>query len=42
MENQSAKLKLQNYMIYRGYKHIDMYFFTMIQLNRCAMSTKKS
>ncbi|KHG01892.1 hypothetical protein F383_39312 [Gossypium arboreum] len=29
-------------MIYRGYKHIDIYFFTTIQLNRYTMSTNKS
>ncbi|KHG00935.1 hypothetical protein F383_39131 [Gossypium arboreum] len=28
-------------MIYRGYKHIDMYFFITIQLNHYAMSTNK-
>ncbi|KHG26523.1 hypothetical protein F383_33309 [Gossypium arboreum] len=28
-------------MIYHRYKHIDMYFFTTIQLNCYAMSTNK-
>ncbi|KHG24670.1 hypothetical protein F383_30932 [Gossypium arboreum] len=29
-------------MIYLGYKHIDMFFFTTIQLNHYAMNTNKS
>ncbi|KAK5819516.1 hypothetical protein PVK06_024521 [Gossypium arboreum] len=40
MENQSVKLKLQNQMIDLGYKHIDMFFFTTIQLNHYVWSGK--
>ncbi|KHG00347.1 hypothetical protein F383_38863 [Gossypium arboreum] len=28
-------------MIYRGYKHINIYFLTTIQLNHYAISTNK-